>query len=193
MGDIGVHAFNLAEHVAGVLVTAICATLNRVVAGRVLDDDGAVFLEFDNGATGSLVASQVCTGDENELRLRVYGDKASLDWRQPEPNTLTIKRNDGPTEVLRTGMPYVGGESRALARVPPGHPEGYIEAFANLYRVFAGQVRAVEAGVEPETAVPGIDAALRGMAFIDTVLRAADSDRKWHALSVRRPIAGTAD
>jgi predicted dehydrogenase len=183
MGDIGVHGFNLAEHVAGVAVTAICATLNRVVAGRVLDDDGAVFLEFDNGATGSLVASQVCTGDENELRLRVYGDEASLDWRQPEPNTLTIKRNDGPTELLRTAMPYVGDESRALARVPPGHPEGYIEAFANLYRVFAGQVRAVEAGVAPAAAVPGIHAALRGMAFIDTVLRAAESDRKWHTLS----------
>lgn len=183
MGDIGVHAFNLAERVAGLAVTELCATLNRVVAGRVLDDDGAVLLKFDNGATGTLVASQVCTGDENELRLRIYGDEASLDWRQPEPNSLLIKRNDGPSELLRTGMPYAGDTARALTRVPPGHPEGYIEAFANVYRTFAAQVRAAETGAEAEAAVPGIDAALRGMAFIDTVVRAAESDRKWHALA----------
>lgn len=198
MGDIGVHAFNLVEHVTGMAVTELCATLEQVVAGRVLDDDGAVLLRFDNGATGSLIASQVCTGDENELRLRVYGDRASLDWRQPEPNSLLIKRNDGPTELLRTGMPCVGDASRALTRVPAGHPEGYIEAFANLYRMFAAQLRAVETGsrgarasetgprddrASEDCAVPGIEAALRGMAFIDTVVRAAVSDTKWHRLS----------
>jgi predicted dehydrogenase len=181
MGDVGVHAFNLAEHVSGLAVTELCAALNRVVPGRVLDDDGAVLLKFDNDATGSLLASQVCVGDENNLRLRIYGDVASLDWQQQEPNSLLIKYGDRPSELLRTGMSYLCQDAQSLTRVPAGHPEGYIEAFANLYRIFAGQIRAFESGTRAAAEVPGIRHALRGMAFIDSVVQASDSDRKWHA------------
>src|SRR5690606_12525854 len=134
--------------------------------GRALDADASVLLEFDNGAHGLLSASQIAVGEENDLSLRIYGDKAGLAWRQEEPNTLWIKHGDRPAERLRTGGAYVGDRTQAATRVPAGHPEGYIEAFANLYRDFAAQVRAF-AGVEPprpaRNVVPGIDSALRGM------------------------------
>jgi predicted dehydrogenase len=181
MGDIGVHAFHLAEHVSGLRATHLCAELNRVVPGRALDDDGTVLLRFGNGATGTLIASQICTGDENDLRLRVYGDAASLEWRQQEPNTLWLRPAHAPAQQLRTGGPGLGHAARAHTRLPSGHPEGYLEAFANLYRTFAAQVRAHAAGTTAAHAVPGIDAALRGMAFIDTVVAASASQKKWHA------------
>jgi predicted dehydrogenase len=185
MGDIGVHAFNLAELVTGLRTTELCADLSSVVSGRVLDDDGAAFLRFDNGARGVLVASQICTGDENDLRLRVYGDAGSLEWRQQEPNTLVLKHAHKPAELLRSGGPGLGAAARAHSRLPSGHPEGYLEAFANVYRSFAAQVRARSDGnhgAPPSPAVPGIGAALRGMAFIETVVAASKSAQKWHAL-----------
>ena len=184
MGDIGVHAFHLAELVTNLRTTEVCADLNSIVAGRELDDDGAAFLRFDNGARGVLVASQICTGEENDLRLRVYGDAASLDWRQQEPNSLLIKHAHRPVEVLRCGGPGLGAAARAHSRLPSGHPEGYLEAFANLYRNFAAQVRAQGGGGNggpTPAAVPGIAAALRGMAFIETVVAAGKSAQKWHA------------
>jgi predicted dehydrogenase len=183
MGDIGVHAFHLAEFVTNLRTTELCADLNSIVPGRELDDDGAAFLRFENGARGVLVASQICTGDENDLRLRVYGDAASLEWRQQEPNTLTIRHAHKPAEVVRSGGPGLGAAARAHSRLPSGHPEGYLEAFANIYRNFAAQVRARadggNGGPAPR-AVPGINAALRGMAFIETVVAASRSARKWH-------------
>ena len=142
MGDIGVHAFHLAEFVTNLRTTEICADLNSIVAGRELDDDGAAFLRFDNGARGVLVASQICTGEENDLRLRVYGDAASLDWRQEEPNSLWLKHAHKPIELIRSGGTNFGAAARAHSRLPAGHPEGYLEAFANVYRNFAAQVRA---------------------------------------------------
>ena len=183
MGDIGVHAFNLAEFVTGLQVTELCADLNHVVAGRQLDDDGTALLRFANGAHGVLVASQICTGDENDLSLRVYGDAASLEWRQQEPNSLWIKHAHAPAQLVRSGATGLGHAARARSRLPAGHPEGYLEAFANLYRNFAAQVRARAAGTSapPHAAVPGIDAALRGMAFIETVVTASGSQQKWHA------------
>ena len=186
MGDIGVHAFHLAELVTGLRTTELCADLNSIVAGRELDDDGAALLRFDNGARGVLVASQICTGEENDLRLRVYGDAASLDWRQQEPNSLWLKHAHKPIELIRTGGPSVGAAARAHSRLPSGHPEGYLEAFANVYRHFAAQVRARRehngtAAAAPAPAVPGIKAALRGMAFIETVVAASKSTAKWHA------------
>ena len=184
MGDIGVHAFHLAELVTGLRTTEICADLNRIVAGRELDDDGAAFLRFDNGARGVLVASQICTGDENDLRLRVYGDAASLDWHQQEPNSLWIKAANKPVELVRSGGPGLSTAARAHSRLPSGHPEGYLEAFANVYRHFAAQVRARGGngnGGPAPGAVPGIKAALRGMAFIETVVAASKSAQKWHA------------
>jgi predicted dehydrogenase len=184
MGDIGVHAFHLAEFVTNLRATELCADLNSIVAGRELDDDGAAFLRFDNGARGVLIASQICTGDENALHLRVYGDAASLEWHQQEPNSLWLKHINKPTELIRSGGPSLGAAARAHARLPSGHPEGYLEAFANVYRNFAAQVRAHGDGGSNGPAprpVPGMKAALRGMAFIETVVAASKSAQKWHA------------
>ncbi len=184
MGDIGVHAFHLAELVTNLRTMELCAALNSVVPGRELDDDGAAFLRFDNGAHGVLVASQICTGEENDLRLRVYGDAASLDWRQQEPNSLWLKHAHKPIEQIRSGGPGLGAAARAHMRLPSGHPEGYLEAFANVYRHFAAQVRAhggSDNGGPAPRPVPGMKAALRGMAFIETVVAASKSDKKWHA------------
>lgn len=184
MGDIGVHAFNLAEHVTGLRVTELCADLASVVPGRTLDDDGAAWLRFANGARGVLVASQICTGDENDLSLRVYGDEASLEWRQQEPGSLWLKHAHAPIELVRTASHGIGAHARAHSRLPSGHPEGYIEAFGNLYRNFAAHVaaRLPGGGAAALPPVPGIDAALRGMAFIETAIAASRSQQKWHAL-----------
>lgn len=181
-GDIGVHAFNLAERVTGLKVAALCCQLHRTVPGRLLDDDGAAFLRFDNNAHGVLLASQISVGEENDLVLRVYGEKAGLEWRQEEPNTLWLKYHDRPTERLRAGTAYLGRAAAAGARLPAGHPEGYIEAFANLYREFAGAVRAWTPQAGRAHGLPGIDDALRGMAFVEAAVAASDSAQKWHAL-----------
>jgi predicted dehydrogenase len=179
MGDIGVHAFNLTEFVAGIAVRELCAALNSVVAGRKLDDDGTVLLRFDNGATGVLIASQICTGDENNLRLRIYGDAASIDWQQMEPNSLWLKPLAGPTQLLRTGVGGAGADAAAAARLPAGHPEGYIEAFGNLYREFA---QLLNGDAFPDSCVPGIGAALRGMAFVETAVASSASGSQWREL-----------
>jgi predicted dehydrogenase len=184
-GDIGVHAFHLGELVTGLRVTELCADLNSIVGGRELDDDGAAFLRFDNGARGVLVASQICTGEENDLRLRIYGDAASLEWRQQEPNSLWLKRAHAPIELVRSGGPGLSAATRAHTRLPAGHPEGYLEAFANVYRHFAAQVRTRQDNGSAALAapgVPGIEAALRGMAFIEAAVAASKSAHKWHPL-----------
>jgi len=174
MGDIGVHAFQLAEFVANLYVKELAADLYRVVPGRKLDDDGTVLLRFGNGASGVLIASQIFVGDENNLRLRVIGEKAALDWSQLEPNSLWLKSGIGPAQLLRTGHPGTGGEAKAARRVPSGHPEGYIEAFGNLYREFA---LALQQGTP--TSVPGISAALRGMAFVETAVASSAAGQVW--------------
>jgi len=184
MGDIGVHAANLAEYVTGQKISEICADLTAFVEGRELDDDGSVLLRFDNGARGVLMASQVSVGEENALRIRAYGEKGGLEWSQQEPNTLWLKWNDRPTEMLRTGYGYLGALAGANTRTPSGHPEGYLEAFANLYMAFAGQIRAREAGEpadERSSDLPGIEEAIRGMAFIELAVAASASDVKWHS------------
>ncbi len=183
MGDIGVHAANLTEYVTGLKITQLCADLTAFVEGRTLDDDGSILLRFDNGARGVLMASQISVGEENALRLRVYGDKGGLEWSQQEPNTLWLKWPDRPTEMLRTGYPYLGALAAANTRTPNGHPEGYLEAFANLYLAFAGQIRARETNTAPTPRAldcPGIDDAVRGMAFIEMAVAASASDTKWH-------------
>jgi predicted dehydrogenase len=179
MGDIGVHAFNLCEYVSGLNATRLSAELSSIVTGRSLDDDGTVLLHFNNGARGTLLASQICTGEENNLRLRIYGDKASLDWSQMEPNSLWLRHADKPAELFRAGTGYMGDAAKAHTRVPAGHPEGYIEAFANIYRNFAAQIRAHGTGQKLATEAPGIRAALRGMAFIETVVRSDAADNVW--------------
>lgn len=184
MGDIGVHAANLAEYVSGQQISAICSDLTAFVPGRTLDDDGAVLLRFSGGAKGVLHASQVSAGEENAIKIRVYGELGGLEWAQQEPNTLWLKWNDQPTQMLRTGGGYLGDLAAANTRTPMGHPEGYLEAFANLYMAFAGQIRAREAGEQADERAadcPGIDEAVRGMTFIELAVAASASDVKWHA------------
>lgn len=183
MGDIGVHAANLAEYVTGLKVVEICSDLSAFVEGHELDDDGAILLRFENGARGVLHSSQVSVGEENGIKIRAYGEKGGLEWEQLEPNTLWLKWPDRPTEMLRTGGAYLGELATANTRTPMGHPEGYLEAFANLYMAFAGQIRAREAGESPDARsadCPGIEAAVRGMTFIELAVAASNSDVKWH-------------
>lgn len=176
MGDIGTHAFNLAENITGLKVASLCSDVGPLVPGRKLDDDGTAMLRFENGARGVLIASQVSVGEENSLSIRVYGEKAGLEWRQQEPNTLLLKYNDRPTEILRAAWPGLGELAEGLYRIPAGHPEGYLEAFANLYRQFAARLRGADEG---GAYLPGLDDALRGMAFIDTVLASSAAGGRW--------------
>lgn len=177
IGDIGVHAFHLLEYVTGLQVTELNASLLSVVEGRRLDDDCTAILRLNNGAGGSLMASQVAAGEANGLRLRVYGEAGSLDWRQEDPNRLRVKWLDRPEEIRHAAGCYLSSEARAVTRLPGGHPEGYIEAFAVLYREFADALHAWKSGSAspmPET-LPGIVAGVRGMRFID---RAIESSRR---------------
>jgi predicted dehydrogenase len=178
IGDIGVHAFHLLEYVTGLKVTGLNATLRSVVAGRRLDDDCNEFVRLENGATGTLLASQVAAGELNEVRLRIYGENGSLDWRQQDPNRLVVKWLDGPEEIRHAATGYLSGDARAVARVPPGHPEGYIEAFATLYREFADGLvawRRGEANPLPAT-LPGIVAAVRGMRYIERTIESSKKE-----------------
>ena len=184
MGDIGVHAANLAEYVTGLKITEICADLTAFVPGRELDDDGSILLRFENGARGVLFASQVSSGEENGLKLRAYGERGGLEWAQQAPNTLWLKWPDQPTQMLRAGADYLGELATLNTRAPMGHPEGYLEAFANVYMAFAGLVRARGAGEAPgarSADCPGIVEAVRGMTFIELAVSASASEIKWHA------------
>ncbi len=179
MADIGVHAANLAEFICNDAIDQLSADLSAS-HGRLLDDDGVVMLRFASGARGMLSASQIAVGEENNLRIRVYGEKASLDWSQEEPNSLKLMHADKPFEVLRSATP-AAAELGGITRTPPGHPEGYLEAFANLYRQFAEQVdRQRQQQTTDSNPLPGIDAAVRGMAFIETVVATSASTQKWH-------------
>ncbi|WP_242116587.1 Gfo/Idh/MocA family protein [Sphingomonas lacusdianchii] len=174
LGDIGTHAFHLAEHVSGVAVSEVSADLTVHVAGRRLDDDVSALLRFEGGARGTLKATQVAAGEENGLKLRVSGEHGTLEWAQMEPNTLTLRWLDRPAEVVRAGGPGLAASTQALLRTPSGHPEGYIEAFANLYQGFAAAIRG-----QDERFVPGLTDGLRTMNFIEAVIANAASDRKW--------------
>ena len=188
MGDIGVHAANLAEYVSGLQITDLCADLTSTVAGRTLDDDGTVMLKLSNGAKGVLLASQISLGDENNLRLRIYGDKKSIEWSQLEPNTLWLKSNTEPTQQIRAGVGEMCQAALQAMRTPAGHPEGYLEAFANIYHNFVKQIRAHSKGeICDNTAfdVPGIEEAVRGMAFIENVVMANQSEMKWQPFVIK--------
>lgn len=190
MGDIGTHAAHLAEYISGLKITQICADLNILVEGRILDDDGGVLLKFENGAAGVLMASQVAAGEENGIKIRVYGEKGGLDWAQHEPNTMLVKWLDQPTQIYRAGGNY-GDRLSSFAthnsRTPGGHPEGYLEAFANIYRNFALTLTAHLEGTTPTPEMldfPGVEDGIRGMAFIDNVVASSQSDKKWTPHSI---------
>ncbi len=187
MGDIGTHAFNMAEYVSGLQVTEICANLNIVVEGRMLDDDGAALLKFNNGATGVLMATQIAAGEENNIKIRVYGEKGGLEWKQEDANSLLVKWLDKPAEIYRTGGGYNGSFAAHNTRIPAGHPEGYLEAFGNLYRNFALTVRAIKNGEIPKAEwldFPGVEEGIRGMAFVDNVVASGQSEMKWREFVV---------
>jgi len=185
MGDIGTHAAHLAEYITGAQITQLCADLNAMVEGRMLDDDGNVLLQFSNGARGVLMASQVAAGEENALKIRIYGEKGGLEWAQHDPNTLLVKWLDAPTQILRAGGNYGDRLSKYAihnSRTPGGHPEGYLEAFANIYRNFALTLSAKIDGTTPTPEMldfPNTNDGLRGMAFIDNVVASGASNQKW--------------
>ena len=182
MGDIGTHAFNLAEYVTGLEVTHLCADINIVVEGRMLDDDGAAFLKFNNGATGVLMATQIAAGEENNVKIRVYGEKGGIEWKHEDNNTLLVKWLDKPTEIYRAGNAYNSSYTRHNTRTPSGHPEGFLEAFANMYRNFALTVQAKIDGVAPQEEwldFPSVNEGVRGMAFVENVIESGKSETKW--------------
>lgn len=182
MGDIGTHAFNLAEYISGLQLSKICADINIVVKGRKLDDDGAVLLKFNNSASGVLMASQIMAGEENNLTIQVYGEKGGLEWKHSDPNSLLLKWLDEPTQILRAGTGYLSDVAKHNTRAPAGHPEGFIEAFANHYRNFALCVKASIEGKRPKNEwldFPGINDGVRGMAFIENVIESGRSEKKW--------------
>lgn len=187
MGDIGTHAAHLAEFISGLKITHVCADLNIVVPGRALDDDGNVLLKFNNGAAGVLVATQIAAGEENALRIRIYGEHGGLEWAQMDPNTLFVKWLDKPTHILKAGTNgFIHAEAAFNTRTPGGHPEGYLEAFANLYRNFALTLSARLDGTQPSPLLdfPSVEDGIRGMAFIDNVVKSGNSNEKWTPFEV---------
>ncbi|MBN2455084.1 MAG: Gfo/Idh/MocA family oxidoreductase [Sedimentisphaerales bacterium] len=188
VGDIGSHAENLAEYITGLKITHICAELTTFVKGRRVDDDCNCLVRFDNGARGILHASQVSIGHENDLAIWIYGAKKGLEWHQEHPNYLYVRELGGPVQVWRRGNDYVATKSTAAARatrLPPGHPEAFFEAFANIYCNFADTLRAKLEGSKPDklmTDFPDVNDGLRGMLFIETVLASAHSRQKWTAM-----------
>ncbi len=182
MGDIGTHAENLSEYITGLKITELCADLTTFVEGRVLDDDGNVLIRLDNGARGILYASQISVGEENGIRIRVYGEKGGIEWVQTEPNTLIAKWDGRPMEIIRTNGGYLSETAQMNCRLPMGHPEGFIEAFANIYRNYILSLKAILDGREPDPAhldFPDVHDGVRGMAFIDTVLESHINEKKW--------------
>ena len=183
VGDIGTHAWHLSEYVTGERVTELCGELNTFVEGRPIDDDAAALLHYTNGLHGVLHATQVAAGEENKLTIRVYGERGGFEWHQMEPNTLIIRWADRPAEIIRTGNGYMSTLAKWNTRTPGGHPEGYIEAFANIYRNFAHTVRAKAAGESPcpeDLDFPNVNDGVRGLQFIETMVTAAQSkDTKW--------------
>lgn len=185
MGDIGTHAENLAEYITGLQITELCADISTIVKGRQLDDDGNVLLRFNNGARGILYASQICAGEENDLHINVYGEKGSLLWRQMEPNTLTVRWLDQPTQIYRTGVGNLYDQTNDHTRLPAGHPEGYLEAFANIYRNVAMCIRARLLGEMPDDKYmdyPTVDDGVRGMKFVYAVIKSGENSEKWTEL-----------
>jgi hypothetical protein len=187
IGDIGTHAENLAEYITGLKISELAADLTSFVKGRKLDDDGNVLLRFKGGAKGVLHSSQISVGEENNLNIRVYGELGGLEWHQNEPNTMLLKWLDQPMQVYRTANGYLGAAAKAAGRTPPAHPEGYLEAFANIYKNFATAIRARIDGRklakdDPANDYPKIEDGVRGMAFIEAVVKSSKANAAWTKL-----------
>ncbi|MEO8313214.1 MAG: Gfo/Idh/MocA family oxidoreductase [Pseudomonadota bacterium] len=182
LGDIGTHAHHLAEFITGQNVDAVSADVTHFVEGRRLDDDANLLLRFSSGAKGTLVCSQVCCGEENDLWIRVYGTKGAIEWHQQEPNTLLFKPAGGAVQVRRTGKGFTSAEALGATRTPAGHPEGYLEAFATLYRRFAADVRRVARGETPQRNYPCLEDGMRGLAFVAAALESARNASQWTSL-----------
>jgi predicted dehydrogenase len=179
VGDIGTHAQNLLEYITGSRVTSLCADLSSFVPDRALDDDANILLRMEGGAKGTLVCSQVACGEENNLSIRVYGSKAGLEWRQQEPNSVVFKPAGQPWQILRTGQGYMSDAAKRATRTPPGHPEGYLEAFANVYRLFIEDIRRVRRGEAPLREYPTIADGLRGLRFVATAVESSRRGSQW--------------
>ncbi len=179
IGDIGTHGENLLEFVTGVKISSLCADLTTFVEGRALEDDANMLLHLENGGKGILTCSQIAAGEENNLTLRVYGSKAGLEWHQMEPNTLLFKEPGKPQQILRTGMPYLSDEAKAAARLPAGHPEAFLEAFANLYKMIVADIRRVEEGNKPFGGYPTVYDGLRGMQFVTKAVESSRNGSTW--------------
>ncbi len=189
VGDIGTHAANLAEYVLGSRIDSVCAQLNSIVKGRKVDDDAAMLLKFANQASGVLVATQVAAGEENNLTIRIYGEKGGLEWRQEEPNSLEVKWLNDPKETYRAGRSYLSQEASGSSRTPSGHPEGYLEAFANIYGNFAKAIRNHKKGKLIDSNVydfPSTEDGVRGMGFIEAAIHSSKSGQKWTNIDVKR-------
>lgn len=187
VGDIGTHAANLAEYVSGLKITHVCADVNIVVENRLLDDDSAALLKFDNGSSGVLMATQIATGEENDLKIRIYGEKGGLEWTHTHPNTLLYKPLDEPVQILRAGTGYLSEAAQKNTRLPAGHPEGYIEAFANIYNAFYYAVTDHQSGsLKPlkEYDFPDVEDGVRGMAFVSAMIASGKSEQKWTTIEL---------
>jgi len=181
MGDIGTHAENLAHYITGLEISELCADLTSFVPGRRLDDDGNILVRFKGGAKGILHASQISVGEENNLNIRIYGEKAGLEWQQEHPNELLVKFPDQPKQTWRRGNGYIGDTAKKFTRIPAGHPEGYLEAFANIYQEAFRAIRAEVTGkkMPSDLDFPTIDDGVEGMAFIETVVKSSARGAKW--------------
>ncbi|PTX93663.1 oxidoreductase [Spartobacteria bacterium LR76] len=181
LGDIGTHAENLAHYITGLEIESLCADLSTFVKGRLLDDDGSILVRYKGGAKGTLFASQIAIGEENNLNIRVYGTKASLEWHQEHPNQLVVKYPDQPRQVWGRGNGYLSPKLQKFTRIPAGHPEGYLEAFGNIYTEAFRAIRAEVAGkkVPKDVDYPTIDDGVYGMAFIETAVKSSSLGAKW--------------
>ncbi len=181
IGDIGTHAENLARYITGLGIESLCADLTTFVPGRLLDDDGNILVRYHGGAKGVLHASQISVGEENNLNIRVYGTKAGLEWKQEHPNQLVVKYPDKPAETWGRGNGYIAPAAARFTRTPSGHPEGYLEAFGNIYKDVFRAIRAEVSGKKPpkDLDFPTIADGVEGMAFIETVVKSSKAGAKW--------------
>ncbi len=188
IGDIGIHAANLAEYFTGLRITEISADITSFIEGRPVDDDANVLLRFNSGAKGVLFCSQISIGEENNLAIWIYGTKKSLEWHQEEPNFLSVRDADNPMQVWKRGNEYIGKVSEAAARgsrLPSGHPEALLEAIANIYNNFGDTILAIESGQEPDELIldfPNVDDGVRGMKFINAVIKNTTNNEKWTSI-----------